>query len=158
MRARGATAVALAALALLAATGCSDDDDQAGSASTTALHFEGDPDSEFCAELRQAQIDDGFRVPAGTPAELEANYTATIRLFTDAARVAPPEIQTDVGLVLQGLIAFDDALRAVGYSFEALEQSPDAAQISAAVNDPAFRVAGDRIEAYKAQVCGIRPE
>ena len=157
MRARAATAVALAALLLLGATGCSDDDDEAESASTTTttLHFEGDPASEFCALLRQAQVDGGLQAPAATPAELEANYTETIRLFTEAAGTAPPEVQTDVGLVLQGLIAFDDALRAVGYSFEALEASPDAARISAAVNDPSFRIAGDRIEAYKAQVCGI---
>jgi hypothetical protein len=147
-----------AALLLASAAGCSDDDeDEAAPAatSTTQLVFVGDADSPFCDLLRRAQVDETLSVPAGTPTELEANYTSTIQLFAQAAEQAPPEVQTDVGLVLQGLIALDDALRAVGYSFEALEQSPDAAQISAAVNDPAFRVAGDRIEAYRTQVCGI---
>jgi hypothetical protein len=153
---RGAAAVALAAVLVLLGGGCSDDDEAApGSTTTAALEFEGDPDSAFCGLLREAQVDEAFRLPAATPEELEANYTETILLFAEAAEQAPPEVQTDIGLVLQGLIAFDEALRAVGYSFEALEQSPDAAEIAAAVNDPAFRQAGDRIEAYRRQVCGL---
>ena len=157
MRAGRAAAVTLVAALVLVGPACSDDDDEAepDAPATTQLVFEGDADSPFCALLREAQVDETLRVPAGTPEELEANYTRTIQLFARAAEQAPPEVQTDVGLVLQGLIALDDALRATGYSFEALEQSPDAAQISAAVNDPAFRVAGQRIEAYRTQVCGI---
>ena len=101
------------------------------------------------------QIDQAFQRPAETPTDLEAAYTQTIFVLARAAEHAPDELQTDVGLVLEGLIAFDEALRAVGYSFDALEQSPDAAEISAAVNDPSFTVAGDRIDAYKTQVCGL---
>jgi hypothetical protein len=149
-------AVALgAALVLSGVSGCSDDDEAEPASTTTTLHFEGDPDSAFCNLLREAQIDEVAQIPAATPADLEANYAQTIRLFADAARQAPPEVQTDIELVRQGLIALDDALRAVGYSFDALEQSPDAAEIAAALNDPAFTEAGARIEAYKGQVCGI---
>jgi hypothetical protein len=155
VRRLAAGAVALALL-VAGAAACSDDDGAAPDpTSTTALVFTGDAASAFCALLRDAQIDEAFDVPAVTPAELEANYTETILLFAEAAEQAPPEVQTDIGLVLQGLIALDDSLRAVGYSFEALEQSPDAAEIATALNDPAFRVAGERIEAYRTQVCRL---
>ena len=155
---RVAGAVVLVACGLVVGAGCSDDDagrEAASGATTTVLRFEGDPDSEFCVLLREVQVDEDLQRPSETAADLEEAYRQTILVLARAAERAPAELQTDVGLVLEGFVALDTALGAVGYSFDALEQSPGAAQIAAAVNAPAFRVARDRIEAYKAQVCRI---
>ena len=78
-------------------------------------------------------------------------------MLAQAAEHAPDELQTGrrASSLERASTALDEALRGGGLHYDALAESPDAAEVSAAVNDPAFTVAGDRIEAYKHP--GLRP-
>ena len=78
-----------------------------------------------------------------------------VAVLTDATEVAPEEIAADVALVAGGIEALDAALAAVGYDVDALAASPEAAQVTAAVNDPIFTDAGARLSAYRTQVCQL---
>jgi hypothetical protein len=155
-------AAALAAAVLLAA-GCSDDDDGddegAGapvSSTTSTVVFRGDPGSPFCALLREVQLQGLLGGEAATAQEVEAGFTQVLAALGRVAEEAPPELQEDTALVLAGVAALDDALRAVGYRDEALAADPALAVVVAtAANDPAFAQASARIEAYKDQVCGL---
>jgi hypothetical protein len=153
-------AVALAgALAVTGTAACSDDggaddgDAAASSSTTTSIVFTGDPASPFCGVLRDLEADTVLDRPSASPQDVEAAYTHLLEVLHRAASSAPPELQADTGLLYEGIAALDDALRAVGYDYDALAGSPSGPSVSAAVNDPAFTVAGDRIQAYKHQVC-----
>jgi hypothetical protein len=150
--------------ALLAATACSGDDDEGGGAgeasergsTTSTLVFTGDPASAFCTLLREVEVAGLLDEEAASTAEVEAGFTTVLDVLARVAEQAPEELREDTALVLAGVAALDDALRAVGYSYEALAADPDlAVEVSRSANDPAFAVANQRIEAYKGQVCGL---
>ncbi len=164
---------ALLALAGLVAAGCSGDDDE-GSASTTRdersttadapasssrttapPEYSGDPGSPFCTLLRATDPATVLSGDAEDPASVEAAFARLTEVLADALDAAPPEISDDVALVAAGIGALDGALAAAGYDFQALATSEAAAEISAAVNDPAFVDAGARLSAYRGQVCGL---
>ena len=160
---RRGLAVVLVSAALVVAA-CSDDDDgdasrdepTPSSSSSTSLVFTGDPGSPFCTLLRELEVGGVLDDQAATAAEVEAGFTTLLEVLGRVAEQAPPELAEDTALVLAGVAALDDALRAVGYSDEALAAEPAlAVEVSRAANDPAFAVANQRIEAYKAQVCGL---
>ena len=139
---------------------CSGDDsdgeaDPDLSITTTTIVFTGDAGSPFCTELRDLALQDVLAEPAQTPADLETGFTTLLGLLQRAADAAPEELRADTALLVEGISALDDALRAVGYSYDALAESPEGPTVAAAVNDPTFGVAGDRIEAYKRQVCKL---
>jgi hypothetical protein len=154
---------ALAVGAALAIAACSDDggsdgdraDRAAASSTTTSIVFTGDAGSPFCGVLEDLGSDTVLSEPSESAQEVEAAYTRLLEVLQRAADAAPPEVEPDVGLLLEGIAALDDALRAVGYDYEALSSSPEGPAVSAAVNDPSFAVAGDRLQAYKHQVCGL---
>lgn len=64
-------------------------------------------------------------------------------------------MRADAALVADGVEALDGALAAVAYDFDALAASAASAEVIAAVNDPAFSTAGDRLGAYRTQVCHL---
>jgi hypothetical protein len=153
-------AAAAAVTALLAITACS----HAGrgtSATTdaaptsTTVHFTGDAGSAFCARLKELDTQDVLQGDKGAPASVEAGFAKLRQVLTDTAAQAPDELRPDITAIAAGIAALDDALRSVGYSYDALADAPNALEVSAAVNDPAFTEAGDRITAYKAQVCHL---
>jgi hypothetical protein len=155
---RRALAVLLAAGVLL--TACSDDGDGGGdrssaSSTSTTVVYTGDPASGFCTLLRDLALDEVLSQPSETAAEVEVAFTHLLDVLHQTAAAAPPELEEDTALLVAGIAALDDALRSVGYSYDALADSPDGPQVSAAVNDPAFAVAGAHITAYKQQVCGL---
>jgi hypothetical protein len=158
---RLAAATILGALVVVAAA-CSDDGGGDGpaaaadrSSTTTSIAFTGDASSPFCGVLRDLGADTVLDEPSRSPQDIEAAYTHLLDVLDRAAAAAPPELQADTGLLYEGISALDEALRAVGYDYEALASSPEGPSVSAAVNDPAFAVAGDRIQAYKRQVCRL---
>jgi hypothetical protein len=91
----------------------------------------------------------------GDPTVVEAGFTRLVGVLRDVHALAPPEIEADAKLVSDGIAALDAALAAVGYDFDALAASPAAAEVTSAVNDPAFTAAGDRLSAYRTQVCHL---
>ncbi len=156
--------LAVAALAVVAACsgddgGGADDDgaaeDGASATSTsTSIVFTGDPGSSFCTQLRDARLEVDLDEDSATPAEVEAAFTAVLEALGTVVEQSPPELAEDTALVLAGMVALDDALRAVGYSYDDLAADPArAVAVSRAANDPAFAVANARIAAYRAQVC-----
>jgi hypothetical protein len=160
---RRGIAVVLGGALLLVATACSGDDDdldgdaaEARSSTTSTLVFTGDPASPFCTLLREVEVDGLLDEEAASAAEVEAGFTTVLDVLGRVAERAPEELREDTALVLAGVAALDDALRAVGYSYDALAAEPDlAVEVSRSANDPAFAVANQRIEAYKSQVCGL---
>ena len=163
MRRRLGPLLAVAALAVAACSGGDDDGsaadgaaaDRAPSTSTsTSIVFTGDPGSPFCTQLRDARLEVALDEEAASPADVEAAFTAVLEALAVVAEQSPPELAEDTTLVLAGMVALDDALRAVGYSYDDLAGDPArAVAVSRAANDPAFAVANARIEAYRTQVC-----
>ena len=153
---RGRTA-AVAAVLLL--TACSQGSGPAAvpssSTTSTTVHFTGNAASSFCTLLRDLNTQDVLKGGSSTPTSAAVAFAKLRQVLTDTAAQAPPELATDISLLAAGIAALDDALRAVGYSYDALASSPNALAVSAAVNDPAFATAGTRITAYKAQVCHL---
>jgi hypothetical protein len=132
------------------------DDARASSTSTTELPtFTGDADSAFCALLRDVDIDATINGEAGTPETVAAGFQRLVTVLGQVADAAPEEVAEDAAALADGMAALNDALAAVGYDFDVLAVSPDAAAITQAVNDPAFTIAGDRLQAYREQVCGL---
>jgi hypothetical protein len=155
-------AAGAAVLALLAVTACSHADGGKGasqasstSSTTTTLHFTGDAGSAFCARLKDLDTEDVLKDDKGAPASVEAGFARLRQVLTDTAAQAPDELRRDITAIAAGIAALDDALRSVGYSYDALADAPNALEVSAAVNDPAFTEAGARITAYKQQVCHL---
>lgn len=165
-RRAGGLALACAAVALgAAATGCSGDDDggregaaspSTSSSTTSTVVFRGDPGSPFCEVLREVRLQGLLDDESATPAEVQSAFATVLGALGRVAEAAPPELEEDTALVLAGMVALDDALSSIGYRYDALAAEPElAVQVSRAANDPAFARANVRIEAYKAQVCGL---
>ena len=158
---RRAVALLSAAVLLLAPAACSRDDGDAGddaadaSTTTSTLVFTGDREGPFCRVLRDLAVDTVLEDPSDSAEEVEAAFTHLLDVLHRAADAAPPELAEDTALLVAGIASLDDALRSVGYDYDALAESDQGPAVAAAVNDPAFGVAGDRIEAYKHQVCGL---
>ncbi len=159
---RRGVAVLLAAALPVALSACSDDDDGGGdgsaaaSSSTSTLVFTGDPASPFCTSVRELEVEGLLEGRPASAADVEAGFTTMLDVLGQLAEQAPEELREDTALVLAGVAALDDALRAVGYSYDRLAAEPELAlEVSRSANDPAFAVANHRIEAYKDQVCGL---
>lgn len=123
--------------------------------STNAVSFTGDPDSAFCSLLREV---DPAQLLAGDPADpaaVEAGFRRLAGVLHDALALSPPEIEADLALVSGGIDALDATLAEVGYDFDALAASGQSEALVEAVNDPAFSTAGDRLGAYRTQVCRL---
>jgi hypothetical protein len=154
-------AAAAAITVLLALTACSNGggskhaNDEASTTTSTTVHFTGDPSSPFCARLKDLNTQDVLKDSKGAPASIEAGFTTLRQVLADTAAQAPQELVGDITAIAAGIAALDDALRSVGYSYDALADAPNALAVSAAVNDPAFAEAGARITAYKTQVCHL---
>lgn len=160
--------VLLVTLVLLGAVACSGGDGEDAATTTTAdpgtvesssttapPDYTGDPGSPFCTLLRDTDPSTILAGDGGDPAAVQQAFTRLVGVFADARALAPSEIAADVGLVADGIEALDAALAAVGYDFTALAATPQAAEVTAAVNDPVFTDAGARISAYRSQVCGL---
>lgn len=154
----------LLAAAVCALAACSSDDDGdarvttstiATTTSSDELAFTGERDGPFCSRLREIDPATVLEGAPGDPAVVEAGFQGLVRTLRDLHALAPPEIELDVTLVVEGVEILDAALAAVGYDFDALAASGGAAEVSAAVNDPAFTAAGDRLSRYRTQVCQL---
>jgi hypothetical protein len=138
---------------------CSGDDGDAAaptSTSTTeAPTFTGPADSPFCGLLRDVDIQSALTGEEGSPERLRAGFEHLVEVLDQAAELAPDEIAEDAATLADGVAALNEALAAAGYDYDALAVSPEGVEVSRAVNDPAFTVAGDRLEAYRHQVCQL---
>lgn len=155
---RAAAVLLAGAVVLGACSGGDDGGEEVGasrSTTTTVLEFTGDPGSAFCGLLHDYASDDGATPPPTTPEETDASYRVVLDQLQAVADAAPDELADDTARVAAGMAAYVDALRAVGFDRDALVDSPEGLEVSAAINDPAFATASARIGAYKEQVCGL---
>ncbi len=118
------------------------------------IEVSGDPNSEWCqlASTVQTQLDGVEADPFSFFSE--AGLTQLTSALDQAVQVAPPEIRSDVA-------ASRDAFAELGalfaeYDFDILSVPP--AELEAAVDQDAVSAAGDRIQAYNEQVCGIESD
>jgi hypothetical protein len=157
-----ASVVGVAVCALVLATGCGDDAEDATeptpdpseelTATTSPPTFEGDPDSEFCERSRTASEEpvlDPFE--AGLePREVELRFRALAQRFEGFAEIAPGPLADDLALLDT---TFDDlavVLDDADYDFARL--AADEVDVSV-FDDPALAVVADRLAAYQDQVC-----
>lgn len=123
------------------------------STTTTVPTFTGDRGSEFCRVLRDVDLRGVLEGDADTPEEVAAGFGRLVEVLEQAEGVSPPEVRDDAGLLAERVSHLNRALAEVGYDFDALAVAPRAAAAVRAVNDPAFAVANERLEAYRGQVC-----
>jgi biopolymer transport protein ExbD len=81
---------------------------------------------------------------------LKTAFVARVRTYTDLAARAPSEISADANTVRDSLIKVNNALAAHGYQSVAANSDPT---VQAALNDPAFTAATDKLRSYNAQHC-----
>jgi hypothetical protein len=124
-------------------------------ATTTVPTFTGDASSPFCTTLAEVDVAGVLGNQAGSPEAIAAGFANLITVLDELAGVAPGEVQADVELMAEGIRALDEALAQVQYDFDTLAAVPQAQAVADAINDPAFTVAGDRLEAYRSQVCHL---
>jgi hypothetical protein len=154
-RTRGARVLSslLAVLAAVSLAACSDDDDgdEASTATTVATTpttpttrvYTGDSNSVFCTLARQnvtrvSQISGAVTDPAQLTALLN-EVAPAVREIVD---VSPPELEDDMEILADG--------------FEQLLESSKEGQFDLNVlTDPEFLGAGQNLQAYASQVCGI---
>lgn len=129
--------------------------DRSTSSSTPSPTFTGDAGSPFCTLLRGVDTRSVLQGDPTDPTSVQAGFRRLVGVLRDALAVSPPEIEADLALVSEGIEALDATLAAVGYDYEALAASGQAAKLSEAVNDPAFSAAGVRLSAYRTQVCQL---
>jgi hypothetical protein len=155
----------VAVLSTLVACGGGGDDDAEPSTTTTVaaeattttepLQFSGDEASPFCGLLRDVDPDTLLAGDPGDPASVETGFRRLVGVLRELQAAAPPEVAADTSAVADGIAALDAALAEVGYDFDALAASGAGDEVTAAVNDPAFAAAGDRLSAYRSQVCHL---
>jgi hypothetical protein len=84
------------------------------------------------------------------PERLKTAFVARVRTYTDLAARAPSEISADANTVRDSLIKVNNALAAHGYQSAAANSDPT---VQAAVKDPAFTTATDKLRSYNAEHC-----
>lgn len=144
----------LAVVALVAATACNGDDDpdQAlpSSTSSPAATEAAEPVDPFCAPADAlGETFDDIAPADGDPAALREQLTQAREAIAQTEAEAPEEIRPDVAVLADGYDDFLAALEAVDFDFE---QLPLSAVV--ALDSPELQVAGERLDAYQADVCG----
>jgi hypothetical protein len=122
---------------------------------TEAPTIAGDPASPYCEQLRTVDPTSLLTGDPADPASVEDAFGRLVTVLRGLEAVAPDEVRADAQLVAGGIAALDEALAQVGYDFDALAASATRDEVLAAVNDPAFTEAGDRLGAYRTQVCQL---
>jgi hypothetical protein len=152
----------------LVVAACGGDDDTAGDTAVTVAgttepatdepateggEFSGDPSSAWCVAARdiEASTDELDALDFSDPTAVEEAFRTIVGKIEAVADDAPEEIRDDVRTSLDSFKAIDEALADVDYNFFDLDLT-----VLEDLNTEA-EAAGDRIERYNADVCGIEP-
>lgn len=134
----------VAPLLVLGLTGCGDDDkNSVGS------------DDDFCTVARELN-DEGFDEfsNAETPEEVEAAITSVVDKLERAVKVAPEEIEAELGLLADVYSDIRDSLEESDWDLDAWFLTDDAVTIFAQFDEDAFA----DLELYLEDDCGIVTE
>ena len=142
-----------AASALLVS--CGGDDDDGGSADDG-----GEAAGDYCEALAAVKAASDEFAPTmesgdATPEQVEGALTSLQATFPDWEAAAPEEIAEDVRLVIDTTEGMVDALSAAGWNLANLELTTENEALIAALDSDEYNEAGDRIDAYGEQECGI---
>ena len=162
-------AVLVAAVALLGAACGGGDDDDADDATSEAVDETTRPSGSagggaggegFCAVvvdyMTLAAENPVFTSESEPdPADVEALFTELRQRLDELEAAAPAELATDVGLFASGTRRFIDAVEEADYDFEALSEDEALAELTAEFDDPAYREAAQRLQAYTQDTCDV---
>ncbi|MDO8363806.1 MAG: hypothetical protein Q7V88_12975 [Actinomycetota bacterium] len=150
---------ALAATSLLAA--CGDDAKPATTPTTQAgTGTTGMSQDAFCDmvrnyEAKSNEFDALFQAGTPTPEALETAFTTMAGLQGELVANAPADVKADAELVLAGVDEMVAMFAAHNWDVAALMTSDDAAEFQALIDDPAIADAGDRLDQWGFDTCGI---
>lgn len=123
---------------------------------TTEVSVSGDGDSDWCRELRRVSEETegpgDIDILTATPEELGRAFETVLDAFSEAADSAPSEIADDVDVLVNAYATFVEKGKEANWNLLALANDPD---FAATFDDPAIEQAGDRIDAYGRDVCGV---
>jgi hypothetical protein len=138
--------VALMALLWLMAAACGGSGKAAAGPTTTAPQFSGDGASSWCAYANEVQ--GTTQLNASFQQDPKAWVAQVTALMGQAQAAAPAVIKADVATMAGGVLGLAQALTVDQDDFSRL-----GAQQLAALQDPQFVDAGQRVRAYDQQVC-----
>jgi hypothetical protein len=113
---------------------------------TTGPKFSANPGSSWCGLIRSFKDDSNL---PGSTTNTQAWVDAINSVLPQLDSTAPSAIKDDVRAVVAAFQAFTKALADDKYDFSQL--TPVQASV---VQDPKYKAASDRIDAYDTQVCG----
>lgn len=146
-------------LSLLGLAGCGDDGGGDVDVASDKKGDPGDPEftgkagKDFCDYLRDLDKRDDQLSLSGEDSDDERKKAREgLEILDDLEDKAPPEIKADVVLVIKQVRPIFEAIAAG----ETYEPKPEDAPSEAEQKE--FEAAGERVEAYSANVCGIKDE
>jgi hypothetical protein len=149
----GRVAAVVVATVALVATGCSDDDRAAGTTTpaTTVRAVPSVPASpEYCAAARQfASVD---LATTRDPARLRDAFTVLRTALPVMRSAAPAELQAAVAELAAGYDKIGTAAETDAWAWGSM-----AGAVMAIGEDRAFVTAGERVDDYNRQACGVVP-
>ena len=115
-------------------------------ATTKAPSFSGSSNSNYCDTARRIEA----TAKANPSTDLKSSYQQLDKVAAQFIAIAPSAIKADAQTLIDGLKKLEKALAAANYDFTKVDPST-----LAALQDPNFAAAAERISAYDKQVCGL---
>jgi len=139
--------------------GSTDGSDDTTTTTTTTTEPEqvsGDSGSDYCERVRDAEASNDspldFSFFGKTPAQLQAQFESNLKVFEQWKDVAPGEIDDDIDVIFNFYKTFVDRATELEWNLEAMA---DDEVFNTAFDDPAVDAAGDNIDKYTLDVCGV---
>lgn len=120
----------------------------------------GGADGEYCALIREyednnADFGSVFSDPSATPETVKTGIDALLDAIGSLRDAAPDDVKADVDAVAGTIEQMAGLLEKYDYNFEALAASDDVAELQAVFDSDEVAAAGERLDAYTTQVCGV---
>jgi hypothetical protein len=125
----------------------------AATTTTGAQQFSGDSGSAWCDRMRAINEDDTILDFTDTTAtEVEAQLERAADLYDELERDVPREIEDDFDVVLDAFDKWFERAKELEFDYSAMV---DDEAWASAFDNPAVEAAGERLDAYDLDVCGI---
>lgn len=123
----------------------------------------GGANGEYCTLIRAYESDssdfgDIFSDPDATPETLKEGIDELVAAIGKLRDAAPDELKADVDTVTGTITAVADVLEKYDYDFMALATAPEAAELQARFDSAEVVEAGERLDAYTSDTCGVTGE
>jgi hypothetical protein len=148
--------VMMVAVLALAGGACGGDDDgeavvRTDESSGDDSAADDDPSGAWCELARDLEDNTPFDdIDITDPLAVESAYEEVLSIMDDAADSAPDEIKADFAIVVANATRAVEALKAVNFDFNVVDQS--------IFDDPEADAAGKRLDLYGQRVCGFESD